>query len=129
MAGVRGERHWWGQCWRLTTREYRGICSTLMTRRASGRQLALVLLVVLVALTPLAYSSPPDPVWVSGFFDDDDNDNGVFLITSSHITLDPFPLLAWQPVRVFWSSPVHEDQSPGSAPYRSTADARAAPIA
>jgi len=99
-----------------------------MMCRASGRQLAFVLLVVLVALTPLAYSSPPDPVWVSGFFDDDDNDNGVFLITSSHITLDPFPLLAWHPVRVFWPSPVHEDQSPGSAPYRSTADARAAPI-
>jgi hypothetical protein len=65
-----------------------------MTCRASGRQLAFVLLVVLVALTPLAYASPPDPVWVGGFFDDDDNDNGVFLITSSHITLDPFPLLA-----------------------------------
>ncbi len=38
-----------------------------------------MLLAVLVALTPLAYATPPDPVWVSGFFDDDDNDNGVFL--------------------------------------------------
>ena len=57
-----------------------------------------------------------------------DNDNGFFLITSSHITLDPFPLPAWHPVRFFWPSPVQEDQGPGSAPYRSTADARAAPI-
>jgi len=100
----------------------------LMMRHASRRSLAWVLLVALVAVTPLAYSTPPDPVWVSGFFDDDDNDNGVFLITSSHITLDPFPLLAWNPVRVFSRSLVQEDQGPGSALYRSTADARASPI-
>ncbi len=99
-----------------------------MTRRTSRRQPALVMLIVLVALMPLAYASPPDPVWVSGFFDNDDNDNGVFLVTSSHITLDPFPLLAWHPVRVFWPSFVQDDQSPGSAPYHSTADARASPI-
>ena len=67
-------------------------------RRLSERQLgvamALTLLVALLTLTSLAYAVPPDPVWVSGYFDDDDNDNGAFFITSSTATLDPFPLYA-----------------------------------
>ncbi len=88
----------------------------------------LALLVALVGATPLAYSSPPDPVWVSGFFDDDDNDNGVCLLTSSQVTLDPFPLLAWTPGRVVWPSLIPEDPGPTAAPYRSTADARASPV-
>ena len=89
----------------------------------------LALLFVLVALTPLAYATPPDPVWITGFFDDDDNDNGVFFITSSVAILDPFPLDDSTPV------PVHEPAPPGevapatSGPSRSSADARASPTA
>ena len=59
------------------------IRSTSMTRRIPTLTLLVTLLVVLAALTPLAYATPIDPVWVSGFFDDDDNDDGVFLVTSS----------------------------------------------
>jgi hypothetical protein len=51
--------------------------------------LVVALLAALVSLTPLAYVTSPDPTWVSGFFDDD---NGVFLITSSLVAVDPFPL-------------------------------------
>jgi hypothetical protein len=36
--------------------------------------LGLALVTILVPLTPLAYATLPDPVWVSGFFDDDDNE-------------------------------------------------------
>ena len=61
-------------------------------RRLAPRTWTWALLGVLVLLTPLAYGTPPDPVWVSGYFDDDDNDNGVFFVTSSTATLDPFPL-------------------------------------
>ena len=89
----------------------------------------LALLFVLIALTPLAYATPPDPVWITGFFDDDDNDNGVFFITSSVAILDPFPLDDSTPV------PIHEPAPPGevttatSGPSLSSADARASPIA
>ncbi len=52
----------------------------------------VTLLPLLVVLTPLAYASPPDPVWVSGFFDDADQDDVVVLITSAGAAIDPFPL-------------------------------------
>jgi len=44
--------------------------------------LVIALLVGLLSLTPLAYASPPDPVWISGIYDDDDQDDVVTLATS-----------------------------------------------
>lgn len=90
---------------------------------------ALALLAGVALLTPLAYAVPPDPVWVSGFFDDDDNDNAVFLVTSSTATLDSFPLYAWVPFPVHWSGFVVEAARPGSPPYIWVGDARASPLA
>ncbi len=100
-----------------------------MNRPHLIRALTLVLVMILVALTPLAYGEPPDPTWMSGWFDDDDNDNGVFLITSSTATLDPFPLCSWAWIPVHSPVIVWEDRSPTSPEYFSTADARASPIA
>jgi hypothetical protein len=99
-----------------------------MTRRILMCALTAALLTVLVALTPLAYADPPDPTWVSGFFDDDDNDNGVFLVTSSHVTLDAFPLCSWTPFPVFGRAVASEDPGTASTRYFSTADARAPPL-
>lgn len=86
-----------------------------------------LLLAVLVVLTPLAYATPPDPVWVSGYFDDDDNDDGVFLITSSTATLDAFPLW-WAPFPLSWPAVAFEDRSAVPTQYFATADARASPV-
>lgn len=99
-----------------------------MTSWPRVRALALVLALALLALTPLAYASPPDPVWISGFFDDGDNDDAVFLITSSAATLDPFPLDDSTPVPVHEPAPVGEDARPTAYLCLSTADARASPI-
>jgi hypothetical protein len=99
-----------------------------MTRRLPTLALLAAMLTALVALTPLAYAEPPDPTWVSGFFDDDDNDNGVFFITSSLATLDAFPLCCWTPFPGFGPAVALEPQGPGSTPYSSTADARAPPL-
>jgi hypothetical protein len=99
-----------------------------MVRRITVLVLWVTLLTALVALTPLAYASPPDPTWVSGIFDDDDNDNGVFFVTSSTATLDPFPLCGWSPFHVFWAALVMEDREPASPQYFSSVDARAPPI-
>jgi hypothetical protein len=90
--------------------------------------LLVALLVALVALTPLAYATPPDPTWVSGFFDDDDNDNGVFFVTSSLAALDPFPLCSWTPFPVFGAAVALDNSSPDSSPDGSSADARAPPL-
>src|SRR5262249_7255711 len=88
----------------------------------------LALLVALVLLTPLAYSSPPDPVWVSGFFDDDDNDNGVFFITSSTATLDPCPLASWAFFGISWPEPARQARGLSLDQYFSSVDVRAPPV-
>jgi hypothetical protein len=98
-----------------------------MTRRIPTLALLVALLVVLAALTPLAYATPPDPVWVSGFFDDDDNDDGVFLVTSSLAAIDPFPLCCWTPFPAFGSAVALDDSSWPSSQIASSADARAPP--
>lgn len=72
-----------------------------MTRRVPVLSLLVALLAALVALTALAYATPPDPTWVDGYFvdgyfDDDDNDDGVFLITSSLATVDTVLLRSWR---------------------------------
>jgi len=43
---------------------------------------ALGLLVVLVALVPLAGASPPDPLWIAGIYDGADSDDVVLAVTS-----------------------------------------------
>jgi len=54
-----------------------------MRSRASLNGLVLFFIASLLALTPLAYASPPDPTWQLGFFDDDDFDEVVGYITSA----------------------------------------------
>ena len=39
--------------------------------------LGVVLAVLVVGLTPIAYADPPDPTWLGGYWDDDDFDNVV----------------------------------------------------
>lgn len=99
-----------------------------MTRRVMMLVIGGALLTAVVALTPLAYATPPDPTWVSGIFDDDDNDNGVFFVTSSLAALDPFPLCYWSPFPAFGPAVVLDDQGPASSLDSSSADARAPPL-
>jgi hypothetical protein len=60
----------------------------MMARRARVA-LALLLLLGLSGLTPLAYASPPDPSWVRGIYDDADYDDVVVLITSAAAVTAP----------------------------------------
>ena len=99
-----------------------------MKRRVPLLALIFALLTVLVALTPVAYAEPPDPTWVSGFFDDGDNDDAVFLVTSSLATVDPFPLCDWSPFPVFGPRVALEAPGLASTLYSSTAEARAPPL-
>ena len=49
--------------------------------------LALLLLVPLVWLPPLAYASPPDQTWIGGLYDDADYDDVVLLAMSLALAL------------------------------------------
>jgi hypothetical protein len=94
-----------------------------------ARALLLVLALALLALTPLAYASPPDPVWIPGFFDDGDNDDAVFLITSSSAALDPFPLNDSAPTSVHEPALLRDDAEPIACLCLAPSDARASPAA
>ena len=98
-----------------------------MRRRVPTVVVLVALLATLVALTSLAYATPPDPTWVSGFFDDDDNDDGVFLVTSSLAAIDPFPLCRWTPFPAFGSAVALDDLRWPPSQIASSADARAPP--
>ena len=60
-----------------------------MTARSLRIALALLLLLGLSGLTPLAYASPPDPSWIRGIYDDADYDDVVVLITSAAAVTAP----------------------------------------
>jgi hypothetical protein len=99
-----------------------------MARRVPLLALIFALLTVLVAVVPLAYAEPPDPTWVSGFFDDGDYDDAVFVVTSSLATVDPFPLCDWSPFPVFGPRVALEAPGLAATLYSAAADARAPPL-
>ena len=85
----------------------------------------LVLVVLLLGLTPLAYADPPDPTWIGGFWDDDDF---VAFIASTSAVAELHTVGAgpqWAPIaRV-------ELCEPNTAPatLRSVVSSRAPPVA
>jgi hypothetical protein len=99
-----------------------------MVRRVPLLTLLFALVTVLVAVLPLAYAEPPDPTWVSGYFDDGDYDDAVFVVTSSLATVDPFPLCDWSPFPVFGPRIAFDPPELASTHYSSAADARAPPL-
>ena len=49
-----------------------------------ARSMALLLVVLVAALAPVAYADPPDPSWMGGLWDDDDFDNVVVFLLSTY---------------------------------------------
>src|SRR5438093_1191443 len=66
-----------------------------------GGFLALLVLVPLVWLTPLAYASPPDQTWIGGFYDDADFDDVVLLATSLVLALGGIVSFARLPIEAY----------------------------
>jgi len=60
-----------------------GVPTEQVQNRSFLSVLVLFLVAFILALTPLAYASPPDPTWQLAFFDDDDFDEVVGYITSA----------------------------------------------
>ena len=76
--------------------------------RSTRALLALVLAAALIGLTPAAYASPPDPTWVSGFWDDDDFDYVVLLVGNLKATM-PVVLPRFDPATKVWNVYGHAD--------------------
>ena len=60
------------------------------------RLLALVLLLGLIAVVPLAQASPPDPSWIPGIYDAADLDEVVVAVVSAMHAFEHAPLTAQQ---------------------------------
>jgi hypothetical protein len=56
-----------------------------MSRRAP---VAVLLLTLLFLLPPIAHASPTDPVWIPGFYDDNDYDDVILFITGALSAVD-----------------------------------------
>jgi hypothetical protein len=89
--------------------------------------LALALLSSLLLLAPLAYASPPDPSWISGFYDDADFDNIIGLITSDAGVIELFGAGGIGPAEVVIATVVCSDQEPTLCPCSSSDAIRAPP--
>ncbi len=73
--------------------------------RLAARLLGLTLACLLVGLPLAAVIDPPDPTWVSGYWDDDDFDSVVVLILHStaiapHVAIFPGPVGETRPLVV-----------------------------
>ena len=63
--------------------------------RSRVRLLHVIFVMALIALpsvlSALAYANPPDPAWIAGVWDDDDQDNVIVFLTSATALSDPRP--------------------------------------
>jgi hypothetical protein len=91
------------------------------------RLLAIVIGCLLIGLTPLAYATPPDPLWISGYWDDDDFDDVVVAVLNSS-AVQPESAISMQPLWV----PVASIELPGPdampAPTDPASYSRAPPV-
>ena len=90
--------------------------------------LALVLLGAVTVLAPLAYATPPDPTWIAGFWDDNDHDDVIFLITSDVGAVAPHLIRDRNPVHVVVSALSQTAERPVRSRARSSPPTRAPPV-
>ncbi len=98
--------------------------------KAPGCRLFVVLSLLgpLAGLVPLAYASPPDAAWISGFYDDADYDDVVVLATSLRAPQEPAPLPVIVPVRIVLAVLCLTDATGSAFPALPAFQTRAPPI-
>ena len=97
----------------------------LMKLRSS---LLLVLVGVLVSVTPLAYTSPPDPSWIGGIYDDGDFDDVVVFIVSAAALGEPVVSANARPAPLVIGCAPQAGQMPIPGPGCSSNPVRAPPV-
>src|SRR5262249_5438785 len=92
-----------------------------------GRTWVLALVLILCAITPLADSSPPDPLWIAGIYDAADQDEIVGLVTSTTAAANPLTGESLRLPIVFIASTAEADGTSIRIAERSPASVRAPP--
>jgi len=100
-----------------------------MTARSARVALALLLLLGLSGLTPLAYASPPDPSWIRGIYDDADYDDVVVMITSAAAATAPVLLVGLRQMPPLVGAAPQPADDAVSTPSLSSLQSRAPPAA
>jgi hypothetical protein len=72
----------------------------------------LGLLATIVVLSALAYASPPDPIWLTGIWDDDDADDIVVFIASAVALVEPLRPVSAHPVPIVLPCPTKVREIP-----------------
>jgi len=86
----------------------------------------LPLILILSAVTALAYATPPDRLWWPGIWDDGDDDVVVLLVTGTVGTFQGRPVLPAAPRIVVWTL-LTTDHDPAPAPSPAAGSVRAPP--
>lgn len=71
-----------------------------------------VLVGAFLALRALAFADPPDPSWIAGFWDDDDYDDVVILVTSTCGVVESDPCVHPGPIRISAALVVYPEEGP-----------------
>jgi len=94
----------------------------------SARLLVVFIACLLIGFAPLAYADPPDPLFIAGFWDDDDFDKIVVCILDSY----DFPLVPSTDMVPLWV-PIARVKLPelsaAPTPIRAEVSPRAPPVA
>ena len=90
--------------------------------------LLLVLVCVLVSVTPLAYTSPPDPSWIGGIYDDGDFDDVVVFIVSAAALGEPVVPANARPAPIVMGCAPQTSKIPIARPAFSSNPVRAPPV-
>lgn len=94
----------------------------------SARLLAVFIACLLIGFAPLAYADPPDPLFIAGFWDDDDFDKIVVCILDSY----DFPLVPSTDMVPLWvpiAGAKLPELSAAPTPIRAEVSPRAPPAA
>jgi len=87
-----------------------------------------LILLSVVALTPLAYASPPDPSWIRGVYDGGDFDDVVVMLTGGTGVVEPFPLMDVEPLLTAAGAVFQVDAGLAPIAAHSANPARAPPV-
>ena len=113
-----------GSSYSLAFVDHHQVASATMVARIC---LVVLLLCSIVSLTPLAFAYPPDPLWIPGIYDDDDQDNVVTLATSAfHAVVRP-PIDAGRPAGAQVERVSLLEETAPVDGHRSSAQSRAPP--
>jgi hypothetical protein len=89
---------------------------------------AVLVATLLVGLPTAAFADPPDPTWIAGYWDDDDFDNAVILITRASAIDDPSPVDARPPLWIPIAQVDLPERELSPTPPRAAASPRAPPV-